>query len=89
MSSVVIDLEEYRGLIRSRDRYIQFMDALMDAAEVRIRDWSDNKPYMTIDDNDILTALKIIDKDGYEALFLKKLAEAEAEIKKADEDKEE
>lgn len=89
MSNVLIDLDEYRGLIRTRERYLMFMDAIMDASEVQIREWRNNEPYMTLNEEAILTAFKVIDRDGYEALFLKKLSEAECKTVNENEDEEE
>lgn len=77
METVKISLDEYRRLIKN-DTYFNFlMDAIIGATKMHFYSWGDNE--LKIDDKKVFDALKILDADGFDAIYQRKLAEAEAE----------
>ena len=74
MPEITISADEYKSLIRSREHYNMLMNAIRYASEVYIREY---ETFMRLDEEAILNAFKVIDRDGYDALFQIKLIEAQ------------
>ena len=87
MAEVTINLEEYKTLIKVRERYAQLLSVIGNNSEIHFRTWDDHKAYMVLDSDKVLEALQIIDHEVYESIYLAELVKAqeEAEEKEADE----
>lgn len=86
MANVKIPIEEYNRLIKIEDAYYILLSAIDDAMEVKVSTWRNNEPYVEFDDRDIENALRLIERDDFESIFQRKLAEVEAEKAEEEED---
>jgi hypothetical protein len=77
METVKISLEEYKRLIKDQTYYYMLLDAVIDATRVKLYSWGSKD--LVIDSEKIANALKMLDPDGFDAIYQRKLAEAEAE----------
>lgn len=84
MANVKIPIEEYNRLIKIEDAYYILLSAIDDAMVVKVANWRGNEPYVEFDDSGIENVLRLIERDDFESIFQRKLAEVEA--KKAEEE---
>lgn len=77
MDTVKISLEEYKRLIKDQTYYYMLLDAVIDATKMKLYSWGSKD--LVIDSEKIVNALKMLDPDGFDAIYQRKLAEAEAE----------
>ena len=77
MDTVKISLEEYKRLIKDQTYYYMLLDAVIDSTRVKLYSWGSKD--LLIDSEKIVNALKMLDPDGFDAIYQRKLAEAEAE----------
>lgn len=85
MGKVTISLDEYKRLIKVDQFYNILLSAVIDATKGKIYSWGDSE--LCLNDEKIFSALELLDKDGFEGLRQRRIAEAEA--KKAEEEEKE
>ena len=85
MGKVTISLDEYKRLIKVDQFYNILLNAVIDATKGKIYSWGDSE--LCLNNEKIFAALELLDKDGFEGLRQRRIAEAEA--KKAEEEERE
>lgn len=85
MGKVTISLDEYKRLIKVDQFYNILLSAVIDATKGKIYSWGDSD--LCLNNEKIFAALELLDKDGFEGLRQRRIAEAEA--KKAEEEEKE
>ena len=86
MGDVTIDINEYKNLIKIQEKYCILITAFANAMEVRFAEWAERSAYTRLNDELLIEALKMIDKDGYEALYYQKFIEAQEKAEAEEEE---
>lgn len=82
MNTVKITLQEYKRLILAERNLNALVDAIVDNSKIYVSSYLSRveiSDHLTLDDDDeLFEVLKLVDRDGYESLFQRRLVEAEA-----------
>ena len=77
MDKVMISVDEFKRLTELELRYEVLLQTIKDASSVYIPSWEGSKPYLKLEDDEIINTLKIIEKDKYDEMYTMRLKEAE------------
>ena len=82
MNTVKITLQEYKRLILAERNLNALVDAIVDNTKIYVSSYLSRveiSDHLTLDDDDeLFEVLKLVDRDGYESLYQRRLVEAEA-----------
>ena len=81
MNTVKITLQEYKRLILAERNLNALVDAIVDNSKIYVSSYLSRveiSDHLTLDDDDLFEVLKLVDRDGYESLYQRRLVEAEA-----------
>lgn len=82
MNTVKITLQEYKRLIMAERNLNALVDAIVDNSKIYVSSYLSRveiSDHLTLDDDDeLFEVLKLVDRDGYESLYQRRLVEAEA-----------
>lgn len=82
MNTVKITLQEYKRLILAERNLNALVDAIVDNSKIYVSSYLcrvEISDHLTLDDDDeLFEVLKLVDRDGYESLYQRRLVEAEA-----------
>lgn len=82
MNTVKITLQEYKRLILAERNLNALVDAIVDNTKIYVSSYlgkAEISDHLTLDDDDeLFEVLKLVDRDGYESLYQRRLVEAEA-----------
>ena len=82
MNTVKITLQEYKRLILAERNLNALVDAIVDNTKIYVSSYNEKaeiSDHLTLNnDNELFEVLKLVDRDGYESLYQRRLVEAEA-----------